>query len=309
MFSTRDEYHLINKELAALVRDLPDSPLEEILSYVLSAPGKRVRPLILILSAEALGTPPAQSISAALAIELVHAASLVHDDILDHGIERRGSPSALERFGPEASLLAGDWLISRSIDLISGYSQPVIRAFSRACMDMSEGELMDLSCAGSPEDYYQCITRKTASLFSASAKIGGLISGARKEDVARLESYGLHLGLGYQVLDDLEEFLGLDQGKSSQKTSVTLPKIYAGHSYLGASSDSDSDTGFDVDSGSDTAKVVQMCIKVTDDHCNQAKSALQALNGDKEKKLQLLEIVDEMTCRGLQRCRSQKSLC
>ena len=184
---------------------------------MLSAPGKRVRPLILILSAEALGTPPAQSMSAALAIELVHAASLVHDDILDHGIERRGSPSALERFGPEASLLAGDWLISRSIDLISGYSQPVIRAFSRACMDMSEGELMDLSCAGSPDDYYQCITRKTASLFSASAKIGGLISGAGKEDVARLESYGLHLGLGYQVLDDLEEFLGLDQGSPPRR--------------------------------------------------------------------------------------------
>ncbi|MFZ3092604.1 MAG: polyprenyl synthetase family protein, partial [Methanothrix sp.] len=282
-----------------LVRDLPDSPLEEILSYVLSAPGKRVRPLILILSAEALGTPPAQSISAALAIELVHAASLVHDDILDHGIERRGSPSALERFGPEASLLAGDWLISRSIDLISGYSQPVIQAFSRACMDMSEGELMDLSCAGSPEDYYQCITRKTASLFSASAKIGGLISGAGKEDVARLESYGLHLGLGYQVLDDLEEFLGLDQGKSSQKTSVTLPMIYASRNPLAASPDTDSDA----------TTALQMCIKVIDDHCNQAKRALQALNGEEEKKLQLLEIVDEMTCRGLQRCRSQKSLC
>ena len=299
MFSARDEYHLINKELAALVRDLPDSPLGEILSYVLSAPGKRVRPLILILSAEALGTPPAQSISAALAIELVHAASLVHDDILDHGIERRGSPSALERFGPEASLLAGDWLISRSIDLISGYSQPVIQAFSRACMDMSEGELMDLSCAGSPEDYYQCITRKTASLFSASAKIGGLISGAGKEDVARLESYGLHLGLGYQVLDDLEEFLGLDQGKSSQKTSVTLPMIYASRNPLAASPDTDSDA----------TTALQMCIKVIDDHCNQAKRALQALNGEEEKKLQLLEIIDEMTCRGLQRCRSQKSLC
>jgi octaprenyl-diphosphate synthase len=166
-------------------------------------------------------------------------------------------------------------------------------------MDMSEGELMDLSCAGSPEDYYQCITRKTASLFSASAKIGGLISGAGKEDVARLESYGLHLGLGYQVLDDLEEFLGLDQGKSSQKTSVTLPKIYAGRSSLAASPDTDSDA----------TTTLQMCIKVTDDHCNQAKRALQALSGEEEKKLQLLEIVDEMTCRGLQRCRSQKSLC
>jgi len=186
-------------------------------------------------------------------------------------------------------------------------------------MEMSEGELMDLSCAGSPDDYYQCITRKTASLFSASAKIGGLIAGAGKEDVALLESYGLHLGLGYQVLDDLEEFLGLDQGKSSQKTSVTLPRIFASQSTLAASHDSDSyislNSGSDIvsdigsDIGSDIAKIVQMCIRVTDDHCNQAKSALQALNGDEEKKLQLLEIVDEMTCRGLQRCRSQKSLC
>jgi len=297
MFSARDEYNLINKELAALVRDLPDSPLGEILSYVLSAPGKRVRPLILIISAEAFGTPPAQSINAALAIELVHAASLVHDDILDQGIERRGSPSSLERFGLEGSLLAGDWLISRSIDLISGYSQAVIQAFSRACMDMSEGELLDLSCAGSPDEYYQCISKKTASLFAASAKIGGLIGGAGREDVARLESYGLHLGLGYQVLDDLEEYLGLDQGKSSQKTSVTLPRIYANS--LAAYSDTDSDA----------ETVVQMCIEVTDDHCNQAKYALESLEADQKIKLLLLEIVDEMTCRGLQRCRSQKSLC
>ena len=174
MFSARDEYHLINKELAALVRDLPDSPLGEILSYVLSAPGKRVRPLILILSAEALGTPPAQSISAALAIELVHAASLVHDDILDHGIERRGSPSALERFGPEASLLAGDY-ISRSIDLISGYSQPVIGVLPRLYGHV-RGEL------GPPCAACLMITinasRRPPS-FAASAKIGGLTRGRR----------------------------------------------------------------------------------------------------------------------------------
>ena len=115
MFSSWDEYHLINRELADLARSLPDSPLGEILSYVLSAPGKRVRPLILIFSAQALGGSASQAINAALAIELAHAASLVHDDILDYGIERRGSPSALQRFGPEASLLAGDYLISRSI--------------------------------------------------------------------------------------------------------------------------------------------------------------------------------------------------
>ena len=289
MFSGWDEYHIINKQLAELVRCLPDSPLGEIISYVLSSPGKRVRPLILIFSTEAMGGSTLSAVNAALAIELVHAASLVHDDILDLGLERRGSQSALERFGPEAALLAGDWLISRSIELISHYGQPVISAFASACMDMSEGELMDLSSACSPDDYYNCISKKTASLFSASAKMGGLIAGAGEEDVARLESYGMHLGLSYQVLDDLEEFLGLDQGKSSKNTSVTLPIIYS------------KQYPDDV--------VRQMCIKVIDDHSDLAKNALLHSKGREDMLSRLGGIVDEMTHRGLIRCRSQKSLC
>ena len=289
MFSGWDEYHLINKELAELVKNLPRSDLGEVIAYVLSAPGKRVRPLILIISAEALGGTPSQAMNAALAIELVHAASLVHDDILDSGIERRGSPSTPERFGPEASLLAGDNLISRSIELISHYGQPVISAFANACMSMSEGEMLDLSSTCSPEDYYQCISRKTASLFAASAKIGGLIAGASEEDVARFESYGMNLGLSYQVLDDLEEFLGIDQGKSSRKTSVTLPRIYSSRH------------------PDDAAR--QMSIKVVGDHSSEAKKALRESSGGIEMTARLESIVDEMTCRGLQRCRSQKSLC
>ncbi len=292
MFSGWDEYHLINKELAELVRSLPDSPLGEIISYVLSSPGKRVRPLILLFSAQALGGSASRAVNAALAIELVHAASLVHDDILDQGVERRGAQSVVERFGPEAALLAGDWLISRSIELISHYSQPVISAFSSACMDMSEGELMDLSIASSPDDYYQCIFKKTATLFSASAKMGGLIADASLQDVARLESYGMHLGLGYQVLDDLEEFLGLDQGKSSKKTSVTLPRIYSGNC---------------ADDAPDAPRL--MCIKVIEEHSIAARKALLATSGCDDMKSRLESIVDEMTHRGLQRCRLQKSLC
>ena len=289
MFSGWDEYHLINRELAELARGLPDSPLGEIISYVLSAPGKRVRPLVLIFSAQSKGVTASQAMNAALAIELAHAASLVHDDILDYGVERRGSPSALQRFGPEASLLAGDYLISRSIELVSHYPAPVICAFARACMNMSEGELMDLSVAGSSNDYYQCISKKTASLFSAAAKMGGLIAGASEEEVARLETYGMHLGLGYQVLDDLEEFLGLDQGKSSKKTSVTLPRIYASQY------------------GDDAAQ--KMCIKVIEDHNIEARKALSGSSAREDIKSRLESIVDEMTCRGLQRCRLQESLC
>ncbi|MCU0638064.1 MAG: polyprenyl synthetase family protein [Methanothrix sp.] len=289
MLSGWDEYDFINRKLAELTRSLPDSPLGEIIGYILSAPGKRVRPLILIFSAKAHGKTAEEAANAALAVELVHAASLVHDDILDQGVKRRGMQSAAERFGTEAALLAGDWLISRSIELISNYSQPVIAAFSRACMDMSEGELMDLSAACSPDDYYQCISKKTATLFSASAKIGGMISGAGEDDVAMLESYGMHLGLSYQILDDLEEFLGLDQGKSSKKTSVTLPLIYSSRN------------------AGDFA--AQMCINVIDDHSRSAKEALKHSHGSEMMLVRLAEIVDEMTGRGLLRCRSQRSLC
>lgn len=289
MFAGWDEYHLINDELARLVRDLPQSDLGEVITYILSTPGKRVRPLILIFSAEAFGSTAPEAMNAALAIELVHAASLVHDDILDFGVERRGSPSTLERYGSDAALLAGDYLISKSIELISSYSQPVISSFAHACMSMSEGEMLDLSKTCSPDDYYQCISNKTASLFMASARMGCLVASASPDDVARFEQYGFQLGLAYQVLDDLEEFLGIDQGKHSSKASVTMPRIYSG--LYGEE------------------KAVAMCLKAVDDHCKEAKNALSLAFGRSEMKARIEMMVDMMAQKGLERCRLQKSLC
>jgi len=288
MFSDWDEYHLIDSKLAELARSLPESDLGEVVSYTLRSPGKRVRPLILIFSAQAFGAKACQAIDAAIAIELVHAASLVHDDILDQGVERRGSPSSMKRFGPEASLLAGDYLISQSIEFISGYGRPVISRFARACMSMSEGEMLDLSSACAPEDYYSCVSKKTASLFAASAKIGCLIACALPEDVSLFESYGMHLGLAYQILDDLEESLGIEQGKASEKTSVTLPRIYGSICPTTA---------------------LQMCIEAIDHHRSLAKEALRESSADAGMKARLECIINEMTCQGLDRCRSQKSLC
>ncbi|NPV61248.1 MAG: polyprenyl synthetase family protein [Methanotrichaceae archaeon] len=289
MFSGWDEYHLINAELDRLTRSLPESDLGEVIAYVLSSQGKRVRPLLLIFSAEAYGAAPLRAVNAALAIELVHAASLVHDDILDLGLERRGNPSTLQRYGHDASLLAGDYLISRSIDLISYYPQPVIRSFSGACMSMSEGEMLDLSSACSPDDYYSCISKKTASLFAASAKIGALIAGAPSEEVAKMESYGLHLGLAYQILDDLEEFLGIDQGKVSKKVSVTLPRIFR--------------ELYPED------EALKVSLQEVVNHSTLARGALQGSAGSAEVMARLEEIVDQMTSRGLNKCRLLKSLC
>jgi octaprenyl-diphosphate synthase len=300
MFSGWDEYDLINHELAKLVKGLPESDLGEVIAYVLSSPGKRVRPLVLIFSARAFGASSVQALNAALAIELVHAASLVHDDILDGGVERRGAPSVIERFGTDAALLAGDYLISKSIELISGYSKPVICNFSRACMSMSEGEMLDLSRGCTLNDYYQCITQKTASLFAASASMGCLIARAPQEDVTRLEKYGLNLGLAYQILDDLEEFLGIDQGKLSRKTSVILQRFSENMRVAGSHAEEKRRL---------REIALQMCVNAIEDHCLKAKSALRESSGDAVMKSRLESIVDEMTHRGLERCRSQESLC
>lgn len=228
MFEAWDEYHLINGELIRLTERLPAPGLGEVIKYVLASPGKRVRPLILILSSEAFGCDPAKSMDAALALELVHAASLVHDDILDCGTERRGAASAFNRYGLEAALLCGDYLISRSIGLMSGYSQKVVEAFSQACMEMSEGEMLDLANGKGPEDYYLCICKKTASLISASSKIGCLIAGADDEDVALFERYGMHLGLAYQVADDLNEFWGWRRENHRRRLPRPFPSFTAG---------------------------------------------------------------------------------
>jgi octaprenyl-diphosphate synthase len=289
MFSSWDEYRQINHRLADLANNQPQSRLGEVVRFILSAPGKRVRPLILIFSAETFGEPFEEGIDAALAIELVHAASLVHDDILDCGMERRGAPSTLQKFGTEPALLAGDYLISRSIELISRYEPDVIRAFSRACMKMAEGEMMDLSKSPSYEDYIECVSYKTASLFEASAKIGCLIANVSECDVLKFEEYGLHLGMAYQILDDVEEYLGLDQGKISCRPSITLPRILC-----------------DI---YPQEEAIQICLKLIDSHTNASINALNQSSGDSSLKVNLGRIVEEMAIRGVQKCILSRSLC
>ncbi|MHC1630851.1 MAG: polyprenyl synthetase family protein [Methanotrichaceae archaeon] len=289
MFEGWDEYHLINKGLKKLADSLPGSDLGMVINYVLSSSGKRVRPLILIFSSESFGGDASKSMKAALAVELVHAASLIHDDILDNGIKRRGVPCTSQKYGTEAALLCGDYLISKSIELISDYSQPVIENFAKACMEMSEGEMLDMSSRSEFEDYYLCICKKTASIFAASAKIGGLIAGADENDVALFESYGMHLGLAYQIVDDLKEYLGIDEGKISRKTSVTLPVIY------------NKDYPVEVS--------LRLCTKAIQDHCCAAKNALAEAGGNKNRKGRLDCIVDKMTAVWGDECKLLKNLC
>ncbi len=289
MFADWKEHELIENGLRSLAAESCHLNVGELIDYVLTSPGKRVRPLILLISAEAFGCEAERALDAALAVELAHAASLIHDDILDCGIERRGIPSAVKKFGVEASLLGGDYLISMSIGLISSYGEPAIRLFSKACMDMAEGEMIDLSRITSPVGYYQCVTKKTAALFAAAAKLGCLIAGATPLDQSLYERYGLGLGIAYQIVDDLEEIIGVDQGKRSAKKSSTLPRIYS-MTYS-------------------QEEAIQRCLDAVGEHANDARDSLLSAGGDPEMKERLLMILSRMTESMVKRCSLQSPLC
>jgi len=225
-----DEHKHITTAMDDLIQAMDDSSeIKKVEAHVCKSGGKMIRPVILMLLTEMCGGNSKDSVSAALAIELTHSASLIHDDLLDGGIIRRGMPSAHEKFGHAAAMLCGDYLISKSIELISPYSRKVIRDFGRAGMSMAEGETMDVKSSAvefKESDYFECIRKKTASLFAASASMGSYIGGADDETARQCRSYGEYVGTAYQIVDDLLEYLHVQGNKKSTHRSVTLPDIY-----------------------------------------------------------------------------------
>lgn len=222
------EYRLINGAIISLVNDLDESNLKRIVHHVFDSGGKRIRPITLILCSELFGGDADECLDAALAIELIHSASLIHDDILDTGLVRRGAPSVYHRFGLAAAILCGDFLISKGIELISRYDQAVIQDFGRAGMSMAEGEAIDVNSNEtefSEGDYFECINKKTASLFAASACMGSRVGGASAQSVNRCAEFGMHLGMAYQIVDDLLEYQELQHEKKSANRAITLPHI------------------------------------------------------------------------------------
>lgn len=224
-----EEYRSITEGIDSFVRELEGSYLKKMVGHVCSTGGKRIRPLLLLLSSEACSNSYKNSLEAALAVEMMHSASLVHDDLLDQGLFRRNLPSAPKKFGASRALLCGDFLIAKSIEFISPYGKKVVQIFGKAGMDMAEGEVLDLQLEGkefSEKDYFECIYRKTASLFEASAAIGASAAGADEALAKRFGHFGRQLGIAYQLVDDLLEFLERLEGKESKHESETLPRIY-----------------------------------------------------------------------------------
>ncbi|MGB9940772.1 geranylfarnesyl diphosphate synthase [Methanosarcina sp.] len=224
-----EEYRYVEFGINTFVAQMRESSLKKMVEHVCNTGGKRIRPIILLLSSEICSGSYQHSLNAALAVEMMHSASLIHDDLLDQGLIRRNLPSAPEKFGPSKALLCGDYLIAKSIEFISPYGERVIRDFGKAGMDMAEGEVLDLRLDKDnfgESNYFECIYKKTASLFAISASIGAYTGGADEALAERFNFFGDSLGTAYQIVDDILEFLEVVEGKESKFTSETLPHVY-----------------------------------------------------------------------------------
>ncbi len=181
--------------------------------------GKRLRPILLLLAYESVGGRECDPLPAAVAVELAHMESLVHDDVIDDDIIRRGGASFHTSYGREMALLSADFILSLILSTTSRYHDPrVASTLAAATACMCEGELLEVNTFAAanviqPGTYLQIITKKTAALFEAAASIGAIIGGATLTDIERLSAYARALGVAYQVRDDLAD--GIRSGVQS----------------------------------------------------------------------------------------------
>jgi len=206
--------------------------------YLRAAGGKRVRPALLLLSNYAVGGNAANSnvIRLATVVEMLHTATLVHDDIIDNATTRRNRPSINAKFGNHTAVLMGDWLYMSAFETsLQERSLRILDILTRLTRMMTEGELLQLTTIGkidiTENQYFDILRRKTAYLFSACCEIGGILAGASDEHVGSLAEYGLNLGIAFQLADDLLDFtsedavLGKAAGADLIEGKLTLPLI------------------------------------------------------------------------------------
>jgi octaprenyl-diphosphate synthase len=216
--------------------------VDQVAEHIIAGGGKRLRPLIVVLAARAAAPgaePPAQRhLEAAAFIEFIHTATLLHDDVVDHSSKRRGRDTANEVFGNEASVLVGDFVYSRAFQMMAATgSHRVMEIMADATNVIAEGEVLQLMNAGDPdtteERYLDVIHRKTARLFEAGAQVAAVLAGASAAQQEALARYGRHLGVAFQLVDDVLDYRsdpatrGKNLGEDLAEGKPTLPLIYA----------------------------------------------------------------------------------
>jgi octaprenyl-diphosphate synthase len=248
----RDDLALVEKEIAAQ-NTAAIQPVSEISSYLREGGGKRLRPALLLLAAGAAGYRGPSAIRMGAVVEMIHSATLVHDDVIDGAQTRRGRPSTNARWGNHMSVLAGDWLYMQSFEMaLHERNFAILDILIGLTQNMVEGELLQLTRLGridlTEADATELAYRKTACLFSGCARLGAVLGSQPKHVEEALAEYGRNAGLAFQLVDDLLDFtaspeqLGKPVLSDLKEGKVTLPLIFAlqnGTPSNGKSSNSD----------------------------------------------------------------------
>jgi octaprenyl-diphosphate synthase len=212
--------------------------INEIGRYIVTNGGKRLRPMLLLLAAKALGEVSQNHLILAAVIEFIHTATLLHDDVVDESDLRRGEASANAVWGNAASVLVGDYLYSSAFEMmVRTNNMRVMELLSKTTTAIAEGEVLQLLNCNNPDTteakYLEVISRKTAILFSAATQLAGILSAASEEVETALAQYGQHLGVAFQLIDDALDYkataeeLGKNLGDDLAEGKPTLPLIYA----------------------------------------------------------------------------------
>ncbi len=214
-----------------------DGLLDEVLGYIRRRAGKRMRPMLILLMAKAFGEVSQVSQYAAVGLELLHTASLVHDDVVDESEERRGQASVNSLYDNRISVLVGDFILSTALLKISQTrNHRIVDYLARLGMTLSNGELLQLANIDnrdlSEKVYYDVIKQKTAALFEACAATGAISSGASDETVEKARLFGQNLGIAFQIRDDIFDYyddgeIGKPTGNDMAEGKLTLPVLYA----------------------------------------------------------------------------------
>ncbi|XDZ63978.1 polyprenyl synthetase family protein [Alphaproteobacteria bacterium LSUCC0396] len=221
--------------LERLAGDVP--LITELAGHLIAAGGKRIRPMMTLAGARIAGGTP-HAIGLATAVEFIHSATLLHDDVIDQSHLRRGRDTANALWGNEASVLVGDFLFARAFELmVEAGDIAVLGQLANASARITEGEIKQMTIAGQPDtaraDYLDVVTGKTAVLFAAAAAAGARLAGANNNDITVMYDYGMQLGLAFQIMDDAMDYavssstMGKNVGDDFTDQKITLPVILA----------------------------------------------------------------------------------
>ena len=320
--TAKEVFELLRDDLVAIEQELGRdaassvSTITEIAEYLRGGGGKRIRPTLLLLSAHALGYTGASAVRLGAVVEMVHSATLVHDDIIDGADTRRGRPSANSEWGNEKCVLAGDWLYMQAFNVaLKERNLRVLDQLIGLTQQMVEGELLQIQKLGravSEAEYYDLIYRKTACLFSVSMRLGAVLAGADEAVEAKVAEYGRTIGLAFQIVDDVldltatEEVLGKPVASDLREGKATLSVIHSVDH--GTAADRKviqrvlDDRSFENVSREQIQKIlarngsVEYAMSVADRYAEQSRQALATLP-DSEYKRALLWVPDFVVAR------------